>query len=126
MSIMDVITGAMGGGMGQNIEAQVAGMVAQKMGIDPSMAQMAISALTQAHSAPTDTVDTAAQQTGMAPSMLNQILGHLGGEGALGSLASQMGGGQADQTGQGAQGGGLASELTGMLGGLMGSNKPPA
>ena len=116
MSILDTIMGAAGSGMGQQIEAQVAGMVAQKMGIDPSMAQTAIAALTQAHSAPTDTVDTAAQQTGIAPGMLSQILGHLGGEGALGSLAGQMAGGQ----------GGMAGGLAGMLGGLMGGNKPGA
>lgn len=113
MSIMDTIMGAMGSGMGQNIEAQVAGMIAQKMGIDPSMAQSAIAALTAAHIAPTDTVSTAAQQSGIQPGMLNEILGHLGGEGALGSLASQLGGGH-------------GGDLAGMLGGLMGGNKPAA
>ena len=117
MSILDTIMGAVGGQAGQSIEQQVAGMIAQKMGIDPSMAQMAIGALTQNHTQPNDTVAAAAEQTGIAPDMMSQIMGHIGGEGALGSLIGQMGGAQA------AGGGGVAGALTGMLGGLMGGNK---
>ena len=121
MSIFDTVMSQFGGQMGQQVEAQVAGMIAQKMGIDPAMVQTAIGALTAAHTAPTDTVDTAAQQTGMAPSMLNEVLSHLGGEGALGSLVSHMG---SVQGGAAPAEGGIAGALTGMLGGLMGGNKP--
>lgn len=117
MSILDTIMGAVGGQAGQAIEQQVAGMIARKMGIDPSMATMAINALTQNHTLPNDTVAASAEQTGIAPDMMSQIMGQLGGEGALGSLVSQMGGVQ--QQG----GGGVAGALTGMLGGLMGGNK---
>ena len=120
MSIMDTIMGAMGGSAGQAIEQQVAGMIAQKMGIDPSMAQMAISALAQNHTLPNDTVATAAQETGISGDMMSQIMSHIGGEGALGSLVSQMGGTAA--AGQQQQGG-LGDALGGMLGGLMGGNK---
>jgi hypothetical protein len=118
MSILDTIMGAVGGSAGQAIEQQVAGMIAQKMGIDPSMAQMAIGALMKNHAEPNDTVQAAAEQTGVAPDMMSQILGHIGGEGALGSLIGQVGGAQQQQGG-----GGVGDMLGGLVGGLMGGNK---
>ena len=121
MSILETIMGQMGGSTGQMIEQQVAGMIAQKMGIDPAMAQSAIAALTQAHTAPTDTVTTAAQQTGMSPDILSQIVSHIGGEGALGSLVGQMGAQSAGGVSE--DGGSIGGALSGMLGGLMGGNK---
>jgi hypothetical protein len=117
MSILDTIMNQMGGSMGQAVEQQVAGMIAQKMGIDPSMAQMAIGALMKNHAEPNDTVQAAAEQTGVAPDMMSQILGHIGGEGALGSLIGQVGGAQQQQ------GGGMGDMLGGVLGGLMGGQK---
>ncbi len=119
MSILDTVMSQFGGQMGQEVEAQVAGMIASKLGIDPATAQTAITALTAAHTAPTDTVETAAAQTGMSTDVLSQIMHHIGGEGALGSLASVIG---QQQQGEG-EGGGIAGALTGMLGGLMGGNK---
>lgn len=117
MSILDTIMGQMGGGVGQAVEQQVAGMIAQKMGIDPAMAQSAIGALMQNHTQPNDTVQAAAEQTGMAPDMMSQIMAHIGGEGALGSLIGHATGGAAPQEG------GIAGALGGMLGGLMGGTK---
>ena len=126
MSIFDTIMGQMGGSVGQAVEQQVAGMIAQKMGIDPAMAQMAIGALMKNHPQPNDTVQASAEQTGIAPDMMSQILGQLGGEGALTSLLGAVSGqqtpGEIDAAG-GAAGGGLAGALTGMLGGLMGGKK---
>lgn len=123
MSILDTIMGAVGGSAGQAIEQQVAGMIAQKMGIDPAMAQMAINALAKNHTLPNDTVATAAQETGVSGDIMSQILGQIGGEGALGSLVSQMGGAAAAGGQQQAGDSGIAGALTGMLGGLMGGNK---
>jgi hypothetical protein len=122
MSILDTIMGAVGGSAGQAIEQRVAGMIADKMGIDPSMAKMAIDALAKNHTLPNDTVSTAAQETGVSGDIMSQILGHIGGEGALGSLVSQMGGAAAGG-GKQAGGGDIAGALTGMLGGLMGGTK---
>ncbi len=122
MSILDTIMGQMGGGVGQMVEQQVASAIATKLGIDPAMAQSAITALTQAHPQPGDTVQAAAAQSGISADTLSQIVGHLGGEGGLGSLVGAMTG-QQQGAGAGADAGGLAGTLTGMLGGLMGGNK---
>ena len=57
---------------------------------------MALAALGKAHHQPGDTVTQAAQQTGLPQDKLSQIVGHLGGEGALGPVAGmleQQGGG---------------------------------
>jgi hypothetical protein len=127
MSLLDGILGSLGGGGGmtQMIEQQVAGAIAAKMGIDPSMAQMAITALTQAHPQPGDTVQQASAQSGISPDILSQITSHLGGEGGLGSLVGALAGQQQQAAAPATEdaGGGIAGALTGMLGGLMGGNK---
>ncbi len=110
--------GILDGLMGQ-IEGQAAGAIAAKMGIDPQMAQMAISALTQAHPQPGDTVQAAAAQTGMPTDMLSSIMGHLGGEGGLGALIGQMSGAAAAPAQAAAPAaagaGGIMGTVTGML-----------
>ncbi len=116
MSILDSIMGAVGGSAGQAVEQQVAGMIAQKMGLDPAMVQTAVTALMQNHTQPNDTVQAAAEQTGVAPDVMSQIMAHIGGEGALGSLIGHATGGTAAE-------GGVAGALGGMLGGLMGGTK---
>ncbi len=116
MSIFESVMQQFGGSMGQQVEAQVAGMIATKLGIDPATAQSAISALTAAHTAPTDTVETAAAQTGLSTDMLSQIVHQIGGEGALGSLTNHI-------AAQGAGEGGIMGAVGGMLGGLMGGTK---
>lgn len=65
--------------------------LAAKVGIDPAMAESAIAALAAGHSAPTDTIETAAANTGIDTGILQQIVGHIGGEGSLGNFASMLG-----------------------------------
>ena len=99
-------------GVVQGLEAQAASAIAAKMGIDPSMAQTAISALANNHSVPGDTVQQTADQTGISPDILSQIVGHIGGEGGLGALAGALGGGAQ-------QGGDAAAPAAGGLGGIL-------
>lgn len=105
MSMLDGLLGQLGN------NSTVAG-IAAKVGLSPEQVEMAVQALGQQHSMPGDTVQGAADQTGLPQDQLSQIMGHLGGEGGLGSLAGMMGGGG----GGGEDGGGLG----GMLGGLFG------
>jgi hypothetical protein len=65
--------------------------LAAKVGIDPEQAESAVAALAAAHPAAGDTVETAAANTGLSPDVLQQIVGHIGGEGALGKFATMMG-----------------------------------
>ena len=100
-------------GMLDGLLGQVAGNVdiqnlAAKVGLSPEQVESAIAALGQAHTAPGDTVGTAADQTGIEPNKLQEIVGQLGGEGALGKIAGMLGG-------AGGEGG-----IGGMLGGLGG------
>ncbi len=73
--------------------------LAEKVGIDPSMAEKAIAALGQSHAEDGDTVELAAEKTGLDTSALSGILSQIGGEGALGDLASKMGGEEGGMSG---------------------------
>ncbi|UIJ43640.1 hypothetical protein LZK98_11115 [Sphingomonas cannabina] len=116
--------------------------LAQKVGIPQDAAAAAIGALAQAHTDPGDTVEVAQGTTGLSPDILNQIIGHIGGEGSLanyatiltqsgvlGSLAGGLGG-LLGQQGEGEQGaaaqaqeqGGIGNIL-GQLGGLLGNKQ---
>ena len=64
--------------------------LATKVGLSPEQVEQAVAALGQAHSAPGDTVTTAAEQTGLPTDKLQEIVGHIGGEGALGRFASLL------------------------------------
>jgi ATP phosphoribosyltransferase regulatory subunit HisZ len=64
--------------------------LAAKVGLSPEQVEQAIAALGQAHVSDGDTVTTAAQQTGLPTDKLNEIVGHIGGEGALGRFASLL------------------------------------
>jgi len=79
MSLLDGILGQLSG------NATVDNLAA-KVGLTPEQVEQAVHALAQAHAAPTDTVNTAADRTGLPQDKLSEILGHLGGEGALGQL----------------------------------------
>jgi hypothetical protein len=83
MSLLDSLLGQ----AGQNVD--VAG-IAGKLGIDPSIAAQAIAALGAAHSQPGDTVDTAANQTGIDSGTLTQVCQELGGSEGLGQLNQVM------------------------------------
>lgn len=120
MSIFDSILGQMGGSDGAPID--VANMAA-KVGISPEQAEQAVSALAAAHPQDGDTVQTAAASTGMDPAILQQIVGHIGGEGSLGQFAQMVA--QNPQAMQMAAGllGNIpgAGGLLGMAGGLFGA-----
>jgi len=64
--------------------------LAAKVGLSPEQVEQAVAALAQAHPAPGDTVSTAAEKTGLPQDKLNEIVGHIGGEGALGRFASLL------------------------------------
>ncbi len=90
MGLLDGILGQiMGGGQG-SIENTIIENLATKVGLSPEMAEAAISALAQAHPQPGDTVQTASTTTGLPQDVLQQVLGHLGGEGGLAAIASGL------------------------------------
>jgi ATP phosphoribosyltransferase regulatory subunit HisZ len=64
--------------------------LAAKVGLSPEEAEQAIAALGHAHNQDGDTVQTASQSTGLPADKLNEIVQHIGGEGALGQFASLL------------------------------------
>lgn len=64
--------------------------LASKVGLSPEQVEQAVAALGQAHTSEGDTVTTAAEQTGLPQDKLQEIVGHIGGEGALGQFASLL------------------------------------
>src|SRR5690348_16558647 len=74
--------------------------LAAKVGLSPEQVEQAVAALGQAHASEGDTITTAAQQTGLPTDKLQEIVGHIGGEGALGQFASLL-----EQDGGGVLGG---------------------
>ena len=64
--------------------------LAAKVGLTPEQVERAVAALGQAHTSEGDTVTTAAEQTGLPQDKLSEIVGHIGGEGALGRFASLL------------------------------------
>lgn len=85
--------------------------MAEKLGIDPDQAAQAVAALGEAHQDPGDTVDVAAQKTGMSPDMLNQVRDQIGGEGSLAKFAGML-----DRDGDGNP----LNDIAGMASGLFG------
>jgi hypothetical protein len=83
MSLLDGILGQVSGN-------PTVDNLAAKVGLSPEQVEQAVAALGQAHAAPGDTVTTAAQQTGLPTDKLQEIVGHIGGEGALGQFASLL------------------------------------
>ena len=88
MSLLDSILGQVGG----NIDV---GSIAEKFGIDPSMAEKAVAALGVSHAEPGDTLAGAAAKTGLDMGTLTQIASQLGGEGGLGQLSELLKGNSA-------------------------------
>jgi len=95
MSLLDGI-------LGQLSNNPTVDNLAAKVGLSPQEVEQAVDALGQAHFAESDTVTTAAQQTGLPMDKLQEIVGHIGGEGALGQFASLL-----QQDGAGGMLGGL-------------------
>jgi len=98
MGLLDGLLGQLAG----NVD--IANMAA-KVGISPEMAEMAVAALGKAHPEPGDTVATASASTGLPADILEQIVGHIGGEGSLGQFASML-----------AESGGASNILGGLAG----------
>lgn len=97
--------------------------LAEKVGLPPELAEKAIAALGEAHAQPGDTVATAAQNTGVAPDVLQQIVAHIGGEGSLAQFAALIQGnagatglaGMLDRDGDGNP----LNDLAGLAGGFL-------
>jgi|SRR5690349_5677244 ATP phosphoribosyltransferase regulatory subunit HisZ len=83
MSILNSILGQVNG------DATVQNL-ASKVGLSPEQAEQAIAALGHAHGQDGDTVETAAQNTGLPTDKLSEIVKHIGGEGSLGQFASLL------------------------------------
>jgi hypothetical protein len=65
--------------------------IAKRVGIPPEKVEMAIAALGVAHCQPGDTIEIAADASGMRSNHLHRVAGELGGETALGNLATLLG-----------------------------------
>lgn len=89
MSMFDQILGAAQG-------HPALGNMAEKLGIDPAMAERAVAALGEAHQQPGDTIAQAAEKTGLDAGTLGQIVEQIGGEGSLGRFSQMI-----DQDGDG-------------------------
>lgn len=85
MSMLDTVLGQVAG-------HDLSGL-AGKVGMSPDQLQTALAALAQAHPEPGDTAGLAAQRTGLPVDALHQVLGRIGGEGALGQLGGVLGSG---------------------------------
>jgi hypothetical protein len=83
MSLLDGI-------LGQVSDNATVQNLAAKVGLSPEQVEQAVAALGQAHTAPGDTVSTAADQTGLPTDKLQEIIGHIGGEGSLGQFAQLL------------------------------------
>lgn len=83
MSVLD-------GLLGQVADNATVQNLAAKVGLQPEQIEQAVAALSQAHPQPGDTVTTAAEATGLPQEKLQEIVSHIGGEGALGRFASLL------------------------------------
>ncbi len=87
---MGLLDGILGGVLGGGGDSGIVADIAQKVGLTPAEAESAIGALAGAHPRPGDTVETASNATGLSPDLLQQVMGHLGGEGGLAGIASGL------------------------------------
>jgi hypothetical protein len=81
MSIFDGILGQ----VTQNADIK---NLAAKVGLSPEHVESAVQALAKAHPMPGDTAEGAAAATGLPLDKIQEIVGHIGGEGALANFAS--------------------------------------
>jgi hypothetical protein len=83
MSILNSIFGQ----FGQHVDVA---NLAEKIGIDPALAEKAVVALGQSHQEAGDTIEGAAAKTGLDTGVLGQIVQQIGGEGSLGEFARTL------------------------------------
>lgn len=100
MGLLDGLLGQ----LGSNVDIA---NLASKIGLSTEQVESAVQALGIAHPQPGDTVETAAANTGLSTDVLQQIVGHIGGEGSLAQFASLLG-----EQGSG----GIVDKLTGLFG----------
>jgi hypothetical protein len=93
MSILDGILGQ----VTQNVD--VANLAA-KVGLSPDHVEQAVQALAKFHPMDVDTAEGAASATGLPVEKLQEIIGHIGGEGSLGHFANLLKGDGAGVLGQ--------------------------
>ncbi len=83
-------------GLFDSVLKQIAGSpdtvasLAEKVGVDPGLAEKAVAALGASHAEPGDTVELASAKTGLDARTLSHIVEQLGGEGALAAIAGQL------------------------------------
>ena len=78
--------------------------IAAKVGLSPEQVQSAVAALGRSQPEPGDTVQGAADKTGLPTDLVQQVLQHLGGEDALARITGAL-----------SQGGGIDSVLSGLF-----------
>lgn len=83
MSILDGI-------LGQVSENTNVANLAAKVGLAPEHVETAIQSLAKFHPMDVDTAEGASAETGIPAGKLQEIIGHIGGEGALGRYASLL------------------------------------
>ena len=83
MSALDSILGQ----VAQNVDIR---NLAAKVGLSPEQVETAVTALARSHVAPGDTAGAAAAAKGLPAGTLNEIIGHIGGEGSLGQFATLL------------------------------------
>jgi hypothetical protein len=97
MSILDSILGQ----VNEHVDIK---NLAAKIGLEPDQVERAVASLAKSHTAPGDTVATAAAETGLEEGKLSQIVEQIGGEGSLGQFSQLL---QGDES--------LMSKMTGFL-----------
>ncbi|MFS0848854.1 hypothetical protein AB3M93_05180 [Novosphingobium panipatense] len=100
------------------------GNLANKMGLDPLVAEKAIAALSIAHQQDGDTAELAAERSGLDLDTVKEIIAQIGGEGSLGQFAAAVAADPArvarlfDKDGDGS----VIDDLAGMARGLSGKS----
>ena len=101
MGLLDGLLGQ----IGSNVDIE---NLATKIGLPADKVEEAVHALGVAHPQEGDTAEIAAQQTGLPTDTLQQIIGHIGGEGSLAEFSNIL---HSDA------GSGIMGKLGGLFGG---------